>query len=306
MNESRTALVPTTVRFDLPISPDDDRWRASWDPETRRAEVTLSEHAAARLSPILELVEVAETFDVQAPEDREMVVEWARAFPLRLEETLRDVFAEVTALANGLHKGLTAKRAEYAELIDLAKRLTAEKVEAYDRRVAAERAGAERKARDEAARLEREALLAAAPSVMAAAVSYAARCAVEDEERRAAAKAAEDAGDREAAEVMLAEVGRHDPQPQLPLPQVPAAPPAAIPPEPERKGTVRRANWKAECVDFAALVSWVAKDIPARMHILEVDQAAADREAKNHRERLTEVIPGLRAVDAGRLGFRRA
>jgi hypothetical protein len=298
-----TALVP--IDLELPISTDGDRWRARWDPATKRAQIALSESAAAQLAPILELVETAQAFEVRTPEERAMIVEWVREFPLRLEEALGEVFGTVTALANGLHKGLTTARSEYADLITLAKSTAAEKVGAYDDRVEAERLEAERRVREEREATERQRALEAGQAVFWTVAAYVAKCTVEDEARWAAAKTADEAGDKDAAEMIRAQVGRHEPEPQLPLaPRPPPAPPA--PRELEREGTARRSNWKAELVDKPALIAWVAQDIKARGHFLELDQAAADRAAKDHEDRLAEVIPGLRAVDKGRLGFRRS
>jgi len=57
---------------------------------------------------------------------------------------------------------------------------------------------------------------------------------------------------------------------------------------------VSKTTWSCEVVDKVALIKYVAKNIKLLHHLLEVDQAAVNRLARDQKQLLS--VPGLRAV----------
>lgn len=242
----------------------------------------------------LALPDQARLIVIRDDEELAFANEWARHVVLARIDAIKDFFRDRKARAHAVWKDMVALEQAALEPCEAARKIVDRAVLTYNERQAERRRQAEEEARRLRAEEERRALLARAPALLAAAISYVATCIQEDERREAAAAAAEKAGDVETAEAMKQEIGRHDApvlEPELLLP--PIAPPIMVPEAPRAvAGASVRKNWKARVIDKMALVRFVAAH-PEYENLLEVNQSAADKQAKSLEGRLAKAIPGL-------------
>ena len=203
------------------------------------------------------VVESARAISVSSREEHEIAQKALVAIAER-ERKIEELFREPKRAAHQAHKAITEmERALLAPLRE-ARAIVARKCADYEE--------AERRAAEERRRaLELEAKRA------------------EEERRLAEAIALEEEGRVEAASALLERE-----------PAVPAT--AVVPCEPEISkvdGVQSRTTWRAEVVDFAALVKYVAQN-PQYLTLLEPSLSALNAMARAQREGFS--IPGCRAV----------
>lgn len=193
---------------------------------------------------------------------------WIKALLARVGET----FDPICQAADRAHKLAVAKRREHAEPLQRAelrvKAMMSRYVDAENRRI-----------RDEAARLEREAR-------------------EEEARRRAAEREAEEAARLAEAEA-LAAAGMHaeaDAVLDAPMPEPDPIPPPPPPPtiaRPTAAGISVRETWSGEVTDLAALVRAIA-DGRAPLTLVKADPVALGAWARSTKG--TVAIPGVRVA----------
>jgi hypothetical protein len=247
----------------------------------QRATATAADAELAANSALL----VAQAFTIDSPEVYEAAGAELRDIATRMKR-LEDARLSITRPMDEAKKAVMALFAKPLETLQKAdgvlraSMLTWKRAE--DERIARERAEAERIAREEREAAQRAAAEAAARAAeLAAQANNSAEA--EDAAREAAAQA-----EAAAEEAALAEV---------------APPPVVAEPTAKAAGVASRKVWKAEVVDFAALVKAAAQD-PTLLAYLEVNTTALNGVAKAMKDAAR--IPGVRVYADETLAVRRA
>lgn len=274
------------------------------DPEVRAAFEGLAraalEDLARELAPVLDrarsLPDEAELIPCSSEEECDFLQAWLGDEVARVEKRGKEIVDPYAGFAHRAHRTFTALRALVTDETAKASAVGKRKILAWARVVEERRRGAEERARREREEAERLVVVARAPYLLHVAIAQVAELMQREEEKRIAAKAAEDAGDTEAATAITEELGRVEvptiqPDLSVALPEV--LPPLATPQKP--KGIARnfKGRLRRPLID---LIRFVAEH-PEWESLLELNQSSVDKAAKLHETKLSQVVPALEAYD---------
>jgi len=294
MNASN-ALVSAANSRDLPILSDPEV-RAALEQLTRAA----LEHLAEEYRPVLErareLPEVAKLIPVTSEEEHEYFREWLADEVDATEKRAKEIIDPYSGFAHRVHRAFTSLRALVTDETAKAREIAKPKILAWKAEVDRLRREAEEQARREREAAELRAAIARAPYLVHVAVAQVAELIQREEEKRIAAKAAEDAGDAEAAAAIAEEFGRVD-APTIQPDLTPLLPEVIPPPMAPAKVSGIAKNFKGRLRrPFIELVRFVAEH-PEWESLLTPNQSAIDKAAKLHEEKLSQVVPPLEGYD---------
>lgn len=263
------------------------------EPEVQQAIARLRaalEELAEEYAPILararELPDEAQLIPISSTDEHDFALAWLRDEQAAAVTRVKESVGPWKKLADTVHAAFCRLEKLALDPAAAARQVIVDKARRYGEIVEAQRREAERRAREEAAAAERLARVHHGITLVAFAISQAA----EVMENRAAASAAEKAGDGEKAEELRT-------QAEMPLFQQPPPPPivvtapAELPEAP--KGLAK--NWKGRlsATDGLLRVVRFIANHPEWIHLLELSQVHADRAAKTFEARLGQVVDGL-------------
>ena len=243
-----------------------------------------------KIDRALGLPATAESWEILDNAGYTSAAEFRREVIRALADEINATFDPHIDRARALVDGLRADKKRYHEPLKVADEMLDAKMRDYMRAMKEQRLALER-----AAQVEAEAAAKEQARIVAAAQ------AARRQEAEAAAVAAEDAGATDIAEAIRREA--HQPVYIVTTPTLHT--PLVLPESPVVDGVYERSSWKARVLDINAVLRWVMQDIETRGYLVQVDQSAANREAKQHKERLGRVIPGLEAYDDGKTVIRK-
>lgn len=199
------------------------------------------------------LIATAQSIQVETDAQRETALLFCKQQRER-ERAVDEGLETPISLANKTHKSLTKLRRDLKSPYEKARQIVEPRIDTFEKKKEAE-------AKAERERLEREARER------------------EEAEQVDAAAQAEKAGETEVAAAII--------EAPVPMPAVKTAPALE-----KVEGTSKSGRAKAVVVSRAALIAWVAKDIPNREHYLDPNMPALNRDAVSRKQNLN--IPGVR------------
>lgn len=257
------------------------------------------EELAGEFSPVLErarsLAEEAALIPVTTEDEHDFLRTWLASEVDATERSAKEIVDPYSGFAHRVHRAFTSLRSLVTDETTRARAVAKPKILAWAAELDRRRRAAEDQARREREEAEHRAVIERMPYLAHVGLAQWAEIELAEQEKRAAAERAREAGDLEVADAIADEIGKIDAptiQPEVaPAPALTIAAPAALPAAP--KGIAR--NWKARLKGDDGLlrvVRFVAEH-PEQIGLLELNQAAADKLAKVHEARLGDVVPGL-------------
>lgn len=200
------------------------------------------------------IIERAQSLKVSNQDEHGVALEVLKSIATA-ERRVKDLFSEPKAAAHKAHKAITEAEKKLLDPLQEARGIVSRKANSYE-------IEEQRKADEERQRLELEAKKQ------------------EEDRKLAEAASVEASGDKEAAEQIIEE--------PIEIPVIHVAPKVA-----EVKGISSRETFRAEVVDFLALVTYVAAN-PNKIALLQPNQVAINQLAKSMREGFE--LPGCRLI----------